>query len=69
MRVVLDTDVVVSALLEPRGQPAMVLVLALPGDIKMYVLPAVLAEYEDVLGLPRFDRLGRGVIRRALAAI
>jgi uncharacterized protein len=63
MKVVLDTNVVVSALLEPRGHPATVLVLAVRGDIKMYISAAVLAEYEEVLRRPRFEKLGAAAAR------
>jgi hypothetical protein len=52
-RVVLDTNVIVSAVLAPSGTQASVLLLALTGRIALYVSPSVLAEYEEVLRRPR----------------
>jgi putative PIN family toxin of toxin-antitoxin system len=52
-RVVLDTNVIVSALLVPSGTQASILLLALRGDIALYISPPVLAEYEEVLRRPR----------------
>lgn len=53
-RVVLDTNVIVSALLVPAGIQASILLLGLRGDIGLYVSAPVLGEYEDVLRRPRF---------------
>ena len=52
-RVVLDTNVVVSALLKPQGPEDQVLRLALDGRFSLCVSPEVLAEYELVLLRPR----------------
>jgi len=68
IRVVLDTNVVVSALLRPDGLQAIVLLLALRGDIELCVSEAVLAEYEKVLHRPRF-KFPSSEIDRNLAAI
>jgi putative PIN family toxin of toxin-antitoxin system len=56
IRVVLDTNIVVSALLQPLGQPAQVLLLALTGGIRLCVSGEVYAEYEDVIRRPRLHR-------------
>jgi putative PIN family toxin of toxin-antitoxin system len=53
-RVVLDTNVVVSALLVPVGTQSSVLLLALRGDVELYVSAPILHEYEEVLRRPRF---------------
>ena len=53
-RVVLDTNIIVSAMLVPSGTQAAVLLLALRGDIALYVSSPVLAEYAEVLRRPRF---------------
>src|SRR5260370_38089018 len=53
-RVVLDTNVIVSALLVPAGTQASVLLLAFRGQIALYVSAPVLDEYEEVLRRPRF---------------
>jgi putative PIN family toxin of toxin-antitoxin system len=52
-RVVLDTNVIVSALLVPRGTQATILLLALRGEIALYVSASILEEYEEVLHRPR----------------
>jgi len=51
-RVVLDTDVVVSALLEPQGLEDHRLALA--GRLLLCTSPAVLQEYARVLAAPKF---------------
>ena len=56
IRVVLDTNVIVSALLQPLGPPAKVLVLATGGPILLCISGNVYAEYEEVISRPRFRR-------------
>lgn len=51
--VVLDTNVIVSALVAPNGNEAGVLSLALQGQLALCLSPAMLAEYEEVLHRPR----------------
>ena len=53
-RVVLDTNVVVSALLKPQGSEDQVLRLALAGRLLLCVSPQVLGEYGRVLSSPKF---------------
>jgi putative PIN family toxin of toxin-antitoxin system len=67
-RVVLDTNIVVSALLVPSGAQAIVLMLALRGHITLCASPAILAEYEEVLHRPRL-KLQPQQIEKALAGI
>ena len=67
-RVVLDTNVVVSALLVPAGTQASILLLALRGEIALYISPPVLAEYEEVLRRPRLKLQPRH-IEAALGSI
>jgi uncharacterized protein len=54
VRVVLDTNVVVSAHLNSEGYERSVLDLALSGKLRMFVSEAVLREYESVLRRPKF---------------
>jgi len=68
IRVVLDTNVVVSALLQPLGPSARIFLLALGGPIQVCVSGAIYTEYEDVIRRPRF-RLSEATIRAALDAI
>ena len=56
IRVVLDTNIVVSALLQPLGPPAQVVVLALNGSMQLCVSGNVYAEYEEVVRRGKFQR-------------
>ena len=51
-RVVLDTNIIVSAALTPQGNEAAVLELVADGRIVVCATPPILAEYEDVLLRP-----------------
>ncbi len=53
-KVVLDTNLIVSAHLQGGGLPAFVLDLALASKIRMYVTAEILEEYEAVLRRARF---------------
>ena len=54
MRVVLDTNVLVSGLLTPLGPPGRIVDLVLAGLVTLVADDRVLAEYGDVLRRPRF---------------
>jgi putative PIN family toxin of toxin-antitoxin system len=68
IRVVLDTNVIVSALLGPLGPPARVFLLAISGSIQLCVSGNVYAEYEEVIRRPRLQR-NEHVITSTLNAI
>jgi putative PIN family toxin of toxin-antitoxin system len=53
MKIVLDTNVIVSALLSPQGVPAKILNLVLNGSVIIVYDNNVVAEYMDVLSRPR----------------
>jgi putative PIN family toxin of toxin-antitoxin system len=67
-RVVLDTNIIVSALLQPLGPPAQVLLLALGGSIQLCISGSVYAEYEEVIRRPRLRR-DEAVIHATLGTI
>ena len=54
IRVVLDTNVVISALLSPRGNEASLLRIALAGGLAFYLSEPIFVEYKTVLGRPEF---------------
>ena len=54
MKVVLDTNVLVSGLLNSKGNPAAILTLALTGAVQVCHNKRILAEYAEVLARPRF---------------
>jgi putative PIN family toxin of toxin-antitoxin system len=68
MRVVVDTNVVVSAYLSHGGYLAAVLDLAANRAIRMFVSRAILAEYESVLSRPRLN-LEPVIVKEALAEL
>jgi putative PIN family toxin of toxin-antitoxin system len=54
MKIVLDTNIVVSGLLNSQGNPAQVLALVLAGAVQICHDEQILAEYAEVLARPRF---------------
>jgi putative PIN family toxin of toxin-antitoxin system len=52
LRVVVDTNIVVSAALRPYGLPRTAFLLALTKPARMYVSQEILAEYRNVLARP-----------------
>lgn len=53
VRLVLDTNVVVSGALKPDGLERTILTFAVTAPAELYVSPAIPAEYRDVLSRPR----------------
>ena len=56
IRVVLDTNIIVSALLNPLGAPAQVFSLAVDNVVQLCVCGAIYDEYEEVIRRPRLGR-------------
>jgi len=57
IRVVLDTNILISALLSPQGPPAQVFLLTiLDPDTQLCVSGNIFAEYEEVIRRPRLNR-------------
>lgn len=54
MRLVLDTNVVVSAFINPGGKPSQILKMGLQRKAKLYFNSAILSEYESVMMRPKF---------------
>lgn len=59
---VLDTNVLVSALLKENSVPGLVVAEAMQGDIIPVLNDAILAEYKDVLRRPKF-KFGERAVR------
>jgi len=53
-KIVLDTNVIVSAFLVPRGNPSNVLRLALSAKHQLFVSDVIIEEYRRILGKPKF---------------
>jgi putative PIN family toxin of toxin-antitoxin system len=68
LRLVLDTNVVVSAALKPEGLQRTVFLLALTKPARLYVSAAILAEYRTVLSRPELQ-IRKGLRHRFLQLI
>jgi uncharacterized protein len=69
IRVVLDTNIFVSALLQPQGLPARIFLSALQSKrIQLCLSGAIYAEYEEVIRRPKFN-LSEAVIEHALRSV
>jgi putative PIN family toxin of toxin-antitoxin system len=55
LRLVVDTNIVVSGAFKPDGIQRTVLLLAITKPARLYVSPAILAEYRDVLSRPELQ--------------
>jgi len=64
VRIVLDTNVLVSGLLSEQGAPGQILDLLLGSDLQLLHDPRILAEYRAVLARPEF-----GIAPHTAAAI
>jgi len=53
--VVLDTNIIVSAVISPNGNPAKILNMALDKTIRINLSAKILAEYEEVLSRSEFN--------------
>jgi len=69
IRVILDTNVVVSAVLNRGGAEAHALDLAAAGKIQIYATAPMLAEYEEVLSRSKFRRVSPKAMDGALELI
>ena len=56
-RIVIDTNILVSAILTPKGNPAKILKLVLEEKLNLIISPAILEEIQLVLSYPRLVRL------------
>ncbi|MCL2270854.1 MAG: putative toxin-antitoxin system toxin component, PIN family, partial [Treponema sp.] len=54
MKIILDSNVIVSALLSPNGLPAKILNLILSGSVTIVYDNLILSEYINVLGREKF---------------
>lgn len=68
LRLVLDTNVVVSAALKPQGLQRTVLLIAISKPARLYASEAILAEYREVLARPEL-RIRKGLQSQLTALI
>ncbi len=68
LRLVIDTNILVSAALKPDGLQRTVFVLAITKPASLYVTEAILTEYREVLARPEF-KIRRGLRQQLLQLI
>jgi putative PIN family toxin of toxin-antitoxin system len=68
LRLVIDTNILVSAALKPDGLQRTVLLLAITKPARLYVTEAILAEYREVLARPEL-RIRKGLRLQLLQLI
>jgi len=68
LRLVIDTNVLISAALKPEGLQRAVLLLAITRPARLYVSRPILAEYRSVLGRPEL-RIRKGLRQQLLQLI
>lgn len=68
LRLVVDTNVVVSAALKPEGLQRTVLILAITKPAHLYISPDIYSEYRDVLARQQLQ-IGRGIREEVLQLI
>ena len=68
-RIVIDTNVLISAAIQPRGHPAQLLELVAARAVELCVSKEVLDEYRDVFGRAKFAGLDPNRVARLLAMI
>lgn len=57
IRIVIDTNILVSAILTPEGNPAKILRLELQGKLNLIISPSILEEIRKVLRYPKLVKL------------
>jgi uncharacterized protein len=69
LRIVLDTNVLISAALKPQGLPALAVHLVAFRAVELFVSEVVLAEYREVFSRPKFAHIPRAEAAALLAMI
>jgi putative PIN family toxin of toxin-antitoxin system len=68
LRLVIDTNVVISAALKPEGLQRTTFLLAITKPARLYVSPPILDEYAEVLSRPEF-KIRKGLRQQLLQLI
>ncbi len=69
LKVVIDTNVLVSALLKPDSVPDLILSLVLEGEIILCLSEPIATEYEEVLRREKFKKLNQRKVRELLSRL
>jgi len=66
IKVVVDTNIIVSALLRSQSDPALIINLILGEHIILCLSKDIFAEYEEVLARPKFKQLDKKNVKKIL---
>jgi putative PIN family toxin of toxin-antitoxin system len=69
LRVVIDTNVLISALLKPDSVPELILSLILEGELVLCLSGPIFTEYEEVLRRDKFKRLNWKKVKDLLSRL
>jgi putative PIN family toxin of toxin-antitoxin system len=69
LKVVIDTNVLVSALLKPDSVPELILSLILEGELVLCLSEPIVTEYEEVLRREKFKKLNHKKVRELLSCL
>ena len=69
LKVVIDTNVLVSALLKPDSVPELILSLILEGEMVLCLSEPIATEYEEVLAREKFKKLDRQKVKALLSRL
>ena len=70
MRLVLDTNVIISAFINPGGKPSQILKMVLGREAELCYNTTILTEYESVMFRPKFSgKIETGIIRHFINII
>ncbi len=69
LKLVVDTNVVISALLKPESNPALIMSLILRGDCTLCVTEKIFSEYEELSGRGKFKKLDQASVREFLSTL
>ena len=53
LKIVLDTNILVSALINPHGKPAQIIDYVFENKIRLFISPSIVGELERVLSYPK----------------
>ena len=65
LKIVLDTNVLVSALINPHGKPAQILNYVFENKIRLFTSPSIIEELERVLSYPKLVKR-HGLVKEEL---
>ena len=72
LKIIIDTNVIIAAIHNPVGKPALVLSIALsemPEMISMYISPEIWGEYLEIFGREKFNYFNKNHVKTLLSQI